>query len=109
VKFLVDNQLPPALAKWLASHGQEALHVLDVGLAGSKDQEIWTYAQAGGLVIITKDEGFSRKATFPGAEVRVVWVRLGNCRTAELLAAFDSLLARVLAALESDARLVEIR
>lgn len=109
MKFLVDNQLPAALAKWLASHGQEAVHVLDLGLADAKDEEIWKYAQAHSLVLITKDEDFSRYASHRHGNVSVVWVRLGNCRTAALLSAFDSVLSQVIAAVESGNKLIEIR
>jgi len=82
--------------------------VLDVGLAQAKDEEIWSYSQANGFVLITKDEDFSRRAT-GGTSVPVVWVRLGNCRTVSLLKAFDSLLPEILAALESGSQLIEIR
>ena len=109
MKFLVDNQLPWALAKWLISRGQEAVHVLDLGLAQAKDKEIWKYAQAHSLVLITKDEDFSRYSSDPHGSVSVVWVRLGNCRTATLLSAFDSILLQVVAALESGNKLIEIR
>jgi hypothetical protein len=40
VRFLVDAQLPPALARHLAVLGHEAVHVADVGLLrarGSRD------------------------------------------------------------------------
>ena len=109
MKFLVDNQLPSALARWLNAHGQEAWHVLDIGLAEAKDAEIWRYALANTCVLITKDEDFSRPASSPQSSVRVVWVRLGNCRTATLLAAFDSVFHQMFAALESGSRLIEIR
>jgi predicted nuclease of predicted toxin-antitoxin system len=39
----------------------------------------------------------------------VVWVRLGNCRTPALLAAFDGVLPDLRAMLEGDAQVVEIR
>jgi predicted nuclease of predicted toxin-antitoxin system len=109
VKFLVDNQLPSALARWLNARGQEALHVLDAGLAEAKDAEIWMYAATNACVLVTKDEDFSRPASLPQSSVCVVWVRLGNCRTAALLAAFDSVFHQMLAALESGTRLIEIR
>lgn len=83
--------------------------MLDVQLAQAKDKDIWSYAQAKGCVVITKDEDFSQKATLPGAEVRIVWVRLGNCRTKTLLAGFNSLLTEIFEAFEDGARLVEIR
>ncbi len=109
MKFLVDNQLPTALAKWLISHGHEASHVLDAGLSEAKDREIWDYATLSSLVLVTKDEDFSRYATADRPGVPVVWVRLGNCRTKTLLSAFESLLVEILAGLESGARLIEIR
>jgi predicted nuclease of predicted toxin-antitoxin system len=65
VKFLVDNQFPSALAKWLTTKEQEALHILDVGLAEAGDEEIWKYASANSCALITKDEDFSRRVTSP--------------------------------------------
>jgi predicted nuclease of predicted toxin-antitoxin system len=40
VKFLVDAQLPPALARWLREAGHEAEHVEDVGLREGSDSAI---------------------------------------------------------------------
>jgi predicted nuclease of predicted toxin-antitoxin system len=90
VKFLIDNQLPESLAKYLCTKGHDALHVLNVGLASAKDGEICKYAAEHALVMVTKDEDFSRQAILPGAAIQVVWVRLGNCRKSALLAAFES-------------------
>jgi len=109
VKFLIDNQLPTALAKYLCTKGHEAQHVLSVGLASAKDGEICQYAKEHTLVIVTKDEDFSRQAIQPDAAFQVVWVRLGNCRKSVLLAAFESLLPSIVAALEAGDRLIEIR
>jgi predicted nuclease of predicted toxin-antitoxin system len=39
VKFLVDANLPPALAQWLASEGHEARHVADLGMQAAADRE----------------------------------------------------------------------
>jgi predicted nuclease of predicted toxin-antitoxin system len=105
VKFLVDNQLPAALARWLVSRGHEAMHVLDVELTQAKDE----YVSAKSLVLITKDEDFSWRATAIAARTSVVWVRMGNCRRAVLLAAFEALLPQIIGGLEGGARLVEIR
>ena len=46
MRFLVDNQLPAALAAWLRQQGHEAEHVLDFQLAQAKDNPIWQHAQA---------------------------------------------------------------
>lgn len=58
MKFLIDAQLPPALARLLISLGHEALHVVEAELLGSTDQAIWNYAVANTRAIITKDEDF---------------------------------------------------
>jgi predicted nuclease of predicted toxin-antitoxin system len=55
-RFLIDAQLPPALARQLAAAGHAATHVLDVGLLEASDSQIWDYALANGTVILTKDE-----------------------------------------------------
>jgi hypothetical protein len=41
MKFLVDNQLPLALARFLSANGIESQHVLDIGLDAASDQTIW--------------------------------------------------------------------
>ncbi|MGB2679566.1 MAG: DUF5615 family PIN-like protein [Candidatus Acidiferrum sp.] len=105
----MDNQLPAALAKLLISRGQEAIHVMEVGLDAANDDEIWNHAAKNSMTLITKDEDFSRRASRPDAPVQVVWVRLGNCRKAALFSAFDSVLPQLLAALEGGNKLVEIR
>jgi predicted nuclease of predicted toxin-antitoxin system len=109
LKFLVDNQLPGALAKYLVSRGHDARHVLDAGLDAASDTEIWGHAAANSFVLVTKDEDFCLRASQPNASVQVVWVRLGNCRKTALLSAFDSLLAQIEAALQAGNRVVEIR
>lgn len=59
MKFLVDAQLPPALAGWRNEAGHEAGHVEDVGLREAEDGAIWTHALKTGTIIVTKDEDFA--------------------------------------------------
>ncbi len=58
MKFLVDNQLPSALARFLASRGVECQHVLDLDLGAATDAAIWEYASQNDCVVISKDEDF---------------------------------------------------
>lgn len=109
MRFIVDAQLPPALARWLESRGHETLHVADIGLLDAPDSAIWQYAREGGLVILTKDEDFAIwRNTADKPLPRVVWLRVGNTRKQDLLRWFDSLLPRVLSALEAGESLVEV-
>lgn len=107
--FLVDNQLPQALARFLVSRGLQAKHVLDLGLDEADDQAIWNYAGKNGCVIITKDEDFMSLSLQTGAKNQVVWVRLGNCRTPALLAVFENTLPKIIQALQQGDRVVELR
>lgn len=109
MKFLVDNQLPPALSRFLVSRGLDCVHVLDVGLDEATDKEIWGYATAQGMILISKDEDFFYRSSCPGTAAPLVWVRLGNCRKQALLAAFDNALPQLIAALQAGNRVVEVR
>jgi predicted nuclease of predicted toxin-antitoxin system len=110
VIFLIDNQLPIALARFIAGSNLECLHVRDVELDRADDQTIWVYAKDRGYVIVTKDEDFQAMANKQGTiPPQVVWVRLGNCRKDVLIAAFGKLLHSLKEELASEALVVEIR
>jgi len=109
VKFLVDNQLPAALVRHLQTWGFECLHVLDVGLEQASDADICRYAVAQECIIVSKDEDFLYFASQPKATIRLVWVRLGNCRTSALLAAFEQLRPMIESRLKAGDRIIEIR
>jgi len=109
VKFLVDNQLPTALARFLAARGVDCQHVLDLDLADSTDAAIWKYACGNECAVISKDEDFLYLANVPSAKARLVWIRFGNCRTKTLLAAIDRLWPKIEAGLNSGDRVIEVR
>jgi predicted nuclease of predicted toxin-antitoxin system len=109
VKFVVDCQLPPALAHWLRDRGFQAAHVFELGMAQSSDRQIWESCVAHGAILASKDEDFLILATRPGDEGRLLWMRLGNCRTAVLLRSLEESWPMVAAAFESGQRIVELR
>jgi predicted nuclease of predicted toxin-antitoxin system len=109
LKFLIDQQLPPALARMLQSEfGCPALHVLDLGLEKASDQQLWTYAGQHDLVLVSKDEDFSY-LTLSKASTRFVWVRFGNCRRVYLLERFRELWPQLKERLDGGDRFVELR
>jgi predicted nuclease of predicted toxin-antitoxin system len=110
MKLLVDNQLPLALARFLAASGFECQHVQDIGMGATDDRVIWEYAKSSNLTIITKDEDFPLLADRQGSiPPQVVWVRLGNCRKTALLSAFSIVLPKLRTLLESGQSVIEIR
>ena len=108
MKFLIDAQLPPALAKFLISHGHTAEHVIGVGLRDADDESIWNYAIRTGSVIITKDEDFAARLVLSPDRPGVIWLRAGNCSNRALLQWFAQLLPDVLHRLERGEKLIEI-
>ena len=44
MRFIVDAQLPPALARLLSAHGYTAEHVVDIGMRDLDDSLIWAHA-----------------------------------------------------------------
>ncbi len=109
MKFLVDNQLPPALARMIVTElHAEAVHVSDVGLRDAPDAAIWNFAIQHDFVLISKDEDFAGMAV-RDTTAGLLWVRLGNCRKATLLRKFRDLWPEVLERLESGDKLIELR
>jgi predicted nuclease of predicted toxin-antitoxin system len=61
------------------------VHVTDVALAPAPDRTIWAHAGEHGLVIVSKDEDFHRLSVLHGPPPKVVWIRLGNCSTDDVI------------------------
>ena len=91
MRFLVDAQLPPALARWLVEQGHEAEHVHDIGLAGASDRAIWDEAVRRDAVIVSKDEDFVSLRTLLPEGPALIWVRVGNTTRRMLITWFEAL------------------
>jgi len=109
VRFLVDNQLPEALSRFLASLGCDCVHVMEAGFGAASHVDIWRYACESGRIVISKDEDFLHLANRQPQTGGLIWVRLGNCRTPYLLARFERLWPRIQASLKAGDRVIEIR
>jgi predicted nuclease of predicted toxin-antitoxin system len=109
MRFLVDAQLPPALARYIEVQGYEACAVRDIGLREADDSSIWDFAIQNGWIIVTKDEDFPERVLNSRASPKIVWLRIGNCTKLALLAWFAPLFPKVLHELTNDHRIVEVR
>ena len=108
MKFIVDAQLPPALARFLAAKGEDIIHVVDVKMMASSDSEIWELALKNSLIIITKDEDFQIRASVSALFPKIVWVRIGNCSRKSLLNYFEQQWTQIKHELDNGANLVEL-
>ena len=107
-RFLVDNQLSAALARWLETKGCVAEHVIALGLAQSPDADLWQRAAREGAVIVSKDEDFAQMTLLRPEPVAVIWLRVGNCRTPALLATMERAWPEITQQLDAGARLIEV-
>ena len=108
MKFLIDAQLPPALATALKAAGHDAMHVEDVGLRHAKDSVIWAHALAESRVIVTKDEDFPNRLLVATPAPQIVWLRVPNCSKRQLLRWLLPELPQIVRALEAGNALFEI-
>ncbi len=104
VKFVVDNQLPPALARLIQNEfGAEAAHVADIGLRDASDVDLWRYSSATGWILISKDEDFVNMSLH-APTAGLLWVRIGNCRRAFLFDVFRRVWPRIMERLQEEER-----
>jgi predicted nuclease of predicted toxin-antitoxin system len=83
MRFLVDAQLPPSLARWLGQRQCSATAGRDLGLRDSDDGN-------------------------PGAPA-VVWLRIGNCTNRVLFTWLEPLLPEIMNRLAQGEKLIELR
>ena len=108
MKFVLDAQLPLAMARWLREAGHEAQPVREIGLREAEDEAICAHALRTGAVVLTKDEDFAVLARGSGMAPVVVWLRVGNCSNAELRAWLEPRLPGIMQLVEQGSRVVEV-
>ena len=109
MKYLVDNQLPAALARALVTAGYDAVHVRDLSLEQAPDLTIWIQAIAQHRIVISKDEDFFHLANRPNDAGRLLWLRIGNTRRGELFNSFMPRMADIDNLFAQGQRIVEVR
>ena len=76
--------MPHKLARRLADLFPDSAHVQEVGLKEAEDPAVWEYARQQSFMIVSKDADFHQRSVVFGFPPKVVWLRLGNCTTAEV-------------------------
>ncbi|MEZ4829509.1 MAG: DUF5615 family PIN-like protein [Bacteroidia bacterium] len=107
MRFIVDTQLPPRLAKWLTAKGHETIHTTNYSEGHLlKDAEIISIAIESERTVITKDSDFSEHFLLRGAPPKVLLLEFGNI---ELVQLFELYFKEVMAAFEEGNELVIFR
>jgi len=84
VKLLLDQNLSPKLVRRLADLYPDSNRVYQIGIDRAADKEMRDYARREGFVIVTKDSDFSDLCILLGFPPKVIWIRRGNCSTADI-------------------------
>ncbi|MGH8068007.1 MAG: DUF5615 family PIN-like protein [Candidatus Entotheonellia bacterium] len=84
MKRLFAHNLSDKLVGRLADLFPGSAPVRNVNLHEADDRTVLEYARANGVAIVSKDEDFHQLSFLYGAPPKVVWVRLGNCTTADI-------------------------
>ncbi len=87
--FLVDQQLPMALATYLAERGHDARHIKEyAGGTTMPDPDVARLADFEGRFVVTKDDDFRISHLLGKPPARLIHVTCGNITTRDLLALF---------------------
>jgi predicted nuclease of predicted toxin-antitoxin system len=84
MKPLLDNNLSPKLVTKVVDLYPDSSHVATLGLDTASDIEVWTTALEDGYCLVSKDSDFNELLVTKGFPPKVIWIRLGNCTTAEI-------------------------
>ncbi len=85
MKFIVDAQLPPSLAKLLQEKGYDAIHTMDLpNQNDTPDEEINQLSLAQERIVITKDSDFYYSFNLHQKPYKLLLVRTGNKRVKDL-------------------------
>ena len=90
----VDEDLPTAIARRLREEGYECSTVVEQGLGGTKDPQLWQKVQEHGQFLLTADKGFGDLRTHPpGHHHGVLPLRPSQDGIAPLIELMDEILA----------------
>jgi predicted nuclease of predicted toxin-antitoxin system len=107
MRFLLDMNLPPAMAEWLRSEGHDAVHIREIGLADLPDHGIFAHAAEEVRIVVTFDLDFGEIAGLAGATgATVVLLRLRMARQDYLGQRLQAAIAEAAEALQDGAIVV---
>lgn len=85
MRLLFDQNISRSAVSSLRDFFPDSTHVFDVALDAATDREIWEYAEANDLVIVSKDSDFRLFAFLQEPPPKAIWVRVGNVTTTEIV------------------------
>ena len=85
MSFLFDQNLSRRLPGLIASEFPNSQQVFLIGMADADDLDVWKYAASQGLAIVSNDVDFKHLADIQGPPPKVIWLRIGNGPTSDVV------------------------
>ena len=85
MKLLLDQNLSWKLVAELENLFPDTIHIKSVLTVDTTDRDIWLYAKENGFAIVSKDDDFEQRSILLGHPPKVIWLRLGNCTTKQIV------------------------
>ena len=85
MSLLFDQNLSRRLPALLAAEFPGSEQAFLAGLSAADDRAVWAYAASHGLAIVSKDADFAALSATLGSPPKVVWLRVGNGPTRDVV------------------------
>lgn len=102
MKFLIDAQLPKALARFFRERGFDAIHTLELPNKNvTDDLEINLISLAEKRIVISKDSDFYDRYLAKQEPYKLLYLTTGNIRNKDLIELFDKNLLLIIHSLQN--------
>jgi predicted nuclease of predicted toxin-antitoxin system len=85
MKLLLDQNLSWKLVAALEGIFPDTVHINSVLGVKAADRDVWLYAKENGFTIVSKDDDFEQLSILFGHPPKVIWLRIGNCTTDQVI------------------------
>ena len=83
-KLLFDNNISHRVIARISDIFPNANHVMLENLDEVSDAKVWMFARSHNYTIVTKDSDFNDMVIHKGTPPKIIWIKLGNCKVAEI-------------------------
>ena len=81
MKLFLDHNISHKLIARLADIFPESTQTRLLNFGRTNDPQLWLFAKTHGYIFVTKDSDVAELAILRGAPPKVIWLRMGNCKT----------------------------
>ena len=85
MKLLLDENLSDRIVNRIVDLYPDSRHVKTLALTNTDDVVIWEYAEANDFAIVSKDADFHQRSLVYGHPPKVIYLRIGNSPTSEIV------------------------